>query len=102
MRADKISNQMAGTDPKRPFNLALVKSPQEVIRIRYSKERQLILSNEIVLRLMKFPNWTPMTPKVGQYWTPINSQYNSSRVPVVFWGSFGVVFRDRLVAISKS
>jgi hypothetical protein len=75
---------MAGTDPKRPFNLALVKSPQEVIRIRYSKERQLILSNEIVLRLMKFPNWTPMTPKVGQYWTPINILQGSCKVPARF------------------
>jgi len=56
MRTDKISNQMAGTDLKRPFDLALLKSPQEVIEFGYSQERQLILSNEIVLRLMKFPN----------------------------------------------
>lgn len=56
MRTDKISNQLAGIDPSWLVNLALLKSTQEVIEFGYSQKRQLILSNEIVLRLMKFPN----------------------------------------------
>jgi hypothetical protein len=53
---------MSGTNPKRPFNLALKKSRQEVIEFGYSQERQLISSNEIVLRLMKFPNGFKIMP----------------------------------------
>jgi hypothetical protein len=47
---------MAGTYLKWPINLALKNPPQEVIEFGYSQKRLLILSNEIVLRLMKFPN----------------------------------------------